>query len=258
MIDVGQGDSTLIITPNNKKILIDGGGSSTYNVGENILIPYLLDRKIQKIDYIIISHFDQDHVGGILNVLQEMKVGKVIIGEQGAECEQYQQFLNIVQQKKISVVIAKKGDIIQIEKDVQLKVLFPDTELIRDNILNNNSLVFKVEYKDFKVLFTGDIEKIAEEKLLKMYKKDKLNADILKIAHHGSKSSSTENFIEAVNPKIVLIGVGKNNKFGHPNSNVLNRLKSRGVKVYRTDLNGEINIEIKEEKIKEPKVLVVP
>ena len=257
-IDVGQGDSTLIVTPNNKKILIDGGGSSTYDIGENILIPYLLDRKIKKLDYVIISHFDQDHVGGILNVLQEMKVGKVIIGEQGAECEQYQQFLNIVQQKKISVVIAKKGDIIQIEKDVQLKVLFPDTELIRDNILNNNSLVFKVEYKDFKVLFTGDIEKIAEEKLLQICKKEELKANILKVAHHGSKSSSAENFIEAVNPKIVLIGVGKNNKFGHPNSNVLNRLKSRGIKVYRTDLNGEINIEIKEEKIKEPEVHIVP
>lgn len=257
-IDVGQGDSTLIVTPSNKKILIDGGGSSTYNVGENILIPYLLDRKIQKIDYIIISHFDQDHVGGILNVLQEMKVGKVIIGEQGEKCEQYQQFLNIAEEKEIPVIRVKKRDVIQLEKDVQIRVLFPDSNLIKDNILNNNSLVFKLEYKDFKMLFTGDIEKIAEEKLLQICKKDELKADILKVAHHGSKSSSTEKFIEVVNPKIVLIGVGKNNKFGHPNSNVLNRLKSRGVKVYRTDLNGEINIEMKEEKIKESEVHIVP
>ena len=104
------------------------------------------------------------------------------------------------------------------------------------------------------MLFTGDIEKIAEERLLHMYKKEQLNADILKIAHHGSKSSSTENFIEAVNPKIVLIGVWDNNKFGHPNSEVIKRLKKRDIKVYRTDINGEINIEIKENKIKIPKV----
>ena len=121
--------------------------------------------------------------------------------------------------------------------------------MIPDNILNNNSLVFKLEYKDFKMLFTGDIEKIAEEKLMQMYKKDELKADILKVAHHGSKTSSTEKFIETVNPKIVLIGVGVNNKFGHPNSDIINRLKDKGVKIYRTDINGEINIEVNKNKI---------
>lgn len=241
-IDVGQGDSTLIVTPQNKTILIDGGGSSTYDVGKNTLIPYLLDRKIKEIDYVIISHFDQDHVGGILSVLKEFKVGKVIIGKQGDECEQYQEFCKIVKDRKISAVVVKKGDIINIEKDIQIKILFPDNDLISENVLNNNSLVMKFEYKDFKMLFTGDIEAVAEEALVKMYSHGELGANVLKVPHHGSKSSSTQKFLEAVNADIALIGVGENNKFGHPNENVLKRLKAENMKIYRTDRNGEIVI----------------
>lgn len=107
-IDVGQGDSTLVITPNNQKILIDGGGSPTYDVGKNTLIPYLLDRKIKKLDYVIISHFDEDHVGGILAVLEELTVKKVIISKQGDESEQFQQFIKILKEKKIRVNAIKK------------------------------------------------------------------------------------------------------------------------------------------------------
>lgn len=183
-IDVGQGDSTLIITPQNKTILIDGGGSLTYDVGKNILIPYLLDRKIKKIDYIIISHFDEDHVGGILSVIKELKVEKIIIGKQEIECEQYQEFCDIVKVKQIQVISVKKGDIINIEKDVIIKILFPGNELIKENMINNNSLVVKLEFKEFKMLFTGDIESITEQVLLKMYSHRELNANILKVPHH--------------------------------------------------------------------------
>lgn len=184
-IDVGQGDATLIVTPNDKTILIDGGGSSTYDVGENILIPYLLDRKIKKIDYVIASHADQDHIGGLLRVLEELKAGKVIIGEQGEDSEQYEEFCRIVKEKEISVVVAKKGDVINIEKDLQIKILFPTDELIKENVLNNNSLVAKLEYKDFSMLFTGDIEAVAEKEILKIYSSsDALKADVLKVPHH--------------------------------------------------------------------------
>ena len=112
--------------------------------------------------------------------------------------------------------------------------------------MNNNSLVFKFIYKDFSILFTGDIESIAEKEILEKYKNDleSLKANILKVAHHGSKTSSTQEFLELVSPKIALIGVGKNNNFGHPNQDVLKRLIDLGVKVYRTDENGEIIITI--------------
>lgn len=224
-IDVGQGDSTLIITPNNKTILIDGGGSNFYDVGKNTLVPYLLDRKVNKLDLVIISHFDQDHVGGILSVLKELKVEKIIIGKQGEVSEQYNEFCNIIREKGIPIFMVKRGDVINVEKNVKIKILFPENDLILDNILNNNSLVAKLEYKDFKMLFTGDIEDVAEQHLMKIYKNDELKANILKVAHHGSKTSTSEEFLKVVLPQIALIGVGENNKFGHPSSEVLNRFK---------------------------------
>ena len=117
------------------------------------------------------------------------------------------------------------GENCRIDKDVKIRILFPDNELISQNILNNNSLVAKLEYKDFKMLFTGDIEEVAEKQLLKMYSNGELKADVLKVAHHGSKTSSIIQFLEAVNPSFAVIGVGSNNKFGHPNEEVLNRLE---------------------------------
>lgn len=119
-----------------------------------------------------------------MSVLNDLEVGKVIIGEQGEECEQYEEFSKIVKEKKIPVVVVKKGDIINIEKYVKIRVLFPGNELITENILNNNSLVAKLEYKDFEMIFTGDIEAVAEEQLVKMYDSSELEADILKVPHH--------------------------------------------------------------------------
>ena len=224
-IDVGQGDSTLIVTPHNKTILIDGGGSENYDVGKNTLLPYLLDRKITKIDYVIISHFDTDHVGGILTILEELPVKKLIIGKQYESSENYEKFMNIIKEKNILTKVVSKGDVINIEKKIQIKVLFPEKELIGENALNNNSLVFKLKYNIFSMLFTGDIEQITEEKLVEMYTKE-LKSTVLKIAHHGSKSSSIQRFLELVDPKIALIGVGENNLYGHPNSDVLARLSN--------------------------------
>lgn len=119
-----------------------------------------------------------------MSVLKELKVVKVIIGEQGEESEQYKEFCNIVKEKQIPIVVVKKGDIINIEKDVKIRILFPESDLITENILNNNSLVAKLEYKDFKMLFTGDIEEVAEKRLLEMYHSNELEADILKVSHH--------------------------------------------------------------------------
>ena len=243
-IDVGQGDSTLIITPNNKKILIDGGGSENYEIGKNILIPYLLDRKVNKLDYILISHFDQDHVGGILELLEEIKVEKIIISKQIQVTEQYIKLLEIAQNKKIKILQVQIGDKIKIENNLTIDILFPDVEQITENAINNNSIVAKITYKNFKMLFTGDIEEIAEKELIKLYKNNELNVDILKVAHHGSKTSTTKEFLDLVSPKIALIGVGENNKFGHPNKEVLERLIGLGVKIYKTDESGEITITI--------------
>ena len=227
-IDVGQGDSTLITTQFNKKILIDGGGSefgSTFDVGEKTLLPYLLKKKIHKLDYVIISHFDSDHVGGILTILEELNVKQVLIPKQVEYSENYNKFLDIIKKRNIKIKIVEEGNTINIDKNTYLDILWPEEKQIKDNVLNNNSLIVRLCYKNFKMPFTGDIEEIAEQRLLQKYENtEKLTADILKVAHHGSKSSSIAEFLEKVNPRIALIGVGKNNKFGHPNAGVLDRL----------------------------------
>lgn len=217
-IDVGQGDSTLIITPKGKKILIDGGE------GKNeILLPYLLDRGINKIDYIIISHFDSDHCNGLIEVMEKIKVGKVIVSKQPEESEEYRNILEIIKRKNIEAYVVKAQDRITIEKDLYINILNPAGKLeFKD--LNNNAIVAKLIYKNFSILFTGDIEK-AEENIAQKYKNN-LKSTILKVAHHGSKTSTNEKFLKYVEPQIALIGVGENNKFGHPNQQTIEKLKN--------------------------------
>ena len=245
-VDVGQGDCTLIQTPSNKTILIDGGGSEfgNFDVGESTLLPYLLDRRIKKIDYILISHFDSDHIGGLFAIIENLKVGNIIISKQGEKTENLKKFANLLNSKKTNLLMVKKGDLLRIDKNTYFEILFPEDELIEENILNNNSIVANFHYKDFSMLFTGDIEQIAEKRLCDLYKDtNKLKATVLKVAHHGSKTSSTEEFLELVKPKIALIGVGENNSFGHPNDIVINRLKNYTNFIFRTDEYGEIVIE---------------
>ena len=195
--------------------------------GKETLMPYLLDRKIAVVDYIIVSHFDTDHVGGLLYIMQNMKVKNAIISNQAEASQNFQEFIKIVKEKRINLIVVNAGDKLNIEKYLYFDILWPDkNNFISENVLNNNSIVCKLNYKNFSMIFTGDIEEIAEKKILEKYKNKSnlLKADVLKVAHHGSKTSSTEEFVEAVKPKIALIGVGENNNFGHPNDNVLERL----------------------------------
>ena len=217
-IDVGQGDSTLIVTPKNKKILIDGGEGKT-----NVLFQYLLDRRINKIDYIIISHFDSDHCNGLIEIIEKMRVENIVMSKQSKESEEYKKILEIIKQKNIKVSSVKAEDKIIIEKNLYIKILNP-AEKFEFQDLNNNAIVAKLVYKNFSMLFTGDIEK-AEENLAKKYKNE-LKSTILKVAHHGSKTSTSEEFLKYVEPQIALIGVGDNNKFGHPNQITIEKLKN--------------------------------
>ena len=244
-LDVGQGDSCFIITPNKKTILIDTGGLKNQDIGKNTIVPYVLDRGFNKIDYVFISHFDTDHVDGLFSILEEIKVNTIIISKQKEDSENYKKFRYIVKNNRIKVLVVGQGDVLKIGNDMIFKILWPNKEkTIDDNILNNDSLVCKLCYKNFSMLFTGDIEEIAEKEIIKQYENyiDILKSDVLKVAHHGSKSSSSEDFLKIVEPKIALIGVGENNKFGHPSEVVLNRLKDLNVKIYRTDKMGEISL----------------
>ena len=244
-VDVGQGDSTFIVTPKNETILIDGGGSlgTDFDVGESTLLPYILDRGYKKIDLMFVSHFDQDHIGGLFKILEELKVEKVCISKQEEDSENYQKFLNIVKEKNIQVLVVKIGDKIVLDNNLYFDILWPKDKQIEENELNNNAIVMKLNYNNFSMMFTGDIEKKAEEEIIETYKNLKiLESDILKVAHHGSKTSTTDEFLNKVKPKIALIGVGKDNMFNHPSNTTIEKLENMGIKIYRTDLNGEISI----------------
>lgn len=184
-IDVGQGDSCLIVTPNNKNILIDVGGDSKYDVGKNTIIPYLLDRKIKKIDYIMISHFDQDHAQSCIKIIEELKVSNIILANQLEKNDLYNQIVKMAKNRKINLIYVKSGDKFNID-GIKLNILHPQKKLIEENSINNNSIVCKLEYNTFSMLFTGDIEEIAENLILS--KNINLKANILKVPHHRFKN----------------------------------------------------------------------
>ena len=159
-------------------------------------------------------------------MLENFKVKNIIIGKQSEEYPNLKNFLAIQKQKKINLIVVEARNSANLDKDSYIEILFPDiNNEVSENRINNNSLVFKLYYKNLSMLFTGDIEEEAENVLVKLYK-EKLKSDILKVGHHGSKTSSTESFINCVNPTIALIGVGENNNFGHPSEEIIQKLEN--------------------------------
>jgi competence protein ComEC len=191
--------------------------------------------------------------GGLLYIMQEIKVNNIIIGKQYKSSENYEEFIKIVKEKKINVKIVEGGEKVSIEDNLYFDIIWPFSDnMISDNSINNNSLVCKLNYKNYSMLFTGDIEAIAEKAILKKYSKNLniLKSDILKVAHHGSKTSSITEFIEKIKPKYAIIGVGEDNKFGHPSDSTIQNLEKANIRIYRTDKMGEIEIKTNGKEIK--------
>ena len=239
MIDVGQGDSILIKLKNNKgNILIDTGGTTNdYSVEENILKPYLKSEGIKSLDYLIISHGDNDHIGEAINLVNNFKVKKVIFN-----CGKYSNL-----EKKLIKELNKKNikyySCIN-ELNINNKLQFLQTKEYDNE--NDNSNVIYTELNGYKFMFMGDASSTTEKEILNTYNLP--NIDVLKVGHHGSKTSSSKEFINEINPKYSIISVGKNNSYGHPNKEVLEALKKS--KIYRTDEDGSILFTIKNNKIK--------
>lgn len=202
------------------------------------MLPYLLDRRINAIDYIFISHFDTDHCNGFLEVMKNMSIRNVVITRQAYLSEEYKNIMNLVNQKEINVLVCKKGDVIKVDNITKVEILYANDD---SKDLNNGSMVCKFVSKNFSMLFTGDIEQQTENEMVKAYRgTNKLQSTVLKVAHHGSKTSSTQEFLNLVKPELALIGVGEKNTFGHPHKEILERLNKIGAKIYRTDKMGEI------------------
>lgn len=242
-LDVGQGDSTFIRTAHGTKIFIDGGGrsagsKSTFDVGEAVVVPYILDKGTKKIDIVIATHGHSDHTEGLEAVLKEMSVGMLIVPD--TDGKGLEKLIKLCSQKKINVVECKKGDIIRLDKDTVFNVLSPmkfEQDVLSQQSLNDSSLVLKLKYKNFKALFQGDAEASIEQRMLEQGLD--LSADILKVGHHGSYSSTSEEFVKQSNFKYAVISVGKNN-FGHPSQFVVDRLTESGVLPFRTDESGAV------------------
>ena len=177
--------------------------------------------------------------------MQEIKVNNIIIGKQYKSSENYEEFIKIVKEKKINVKIVEGGEKVSVEDNLYFDILWPFSDnMISDNSINNNSLVCKLNYKNYSMLFTGDIEAIAEKAILEKYSRNLniLKSDILKVAHHGSKTSSIREFIEEIKPQYAIIEVGEDNKFGHPSDSTIQNLEKANIRIYRTDKMGEIEM----------------
>ncbi len=218
-LDVGNGDSCLIRTAHGKNILIDCGSSGKktgQDIGEKVIAPFLLKSRIKKLDIVIISHNDDDHCGGLKSLQKKINTGKIITGNR----------LFIPQT-------------INIEKNLSMDFLWPEGEYKKNN---DNSIVVKINYFNTSVFFCGDISTDVENKISQTY--ENIESDIIKVPHHGSITSSGENFINRVNPQIAVISAGYKNRSGHPHRKILDRYKNAGCSIFRTDLDGAIEIKI--------------
>lgn len=245
-IDVGQGDAIYIKTPEGRHIMIDSGGlpdyySGDFDIGRDVILPFLKYKGVKKLDIMIMSHIHDDHIKGMIPVLDEIRVDYFIQAPQKVLSKNYNELLKKITKLNIPVITLKKGDYFKIDDDLFFYVFHPDDiEHKGPGDENNNSLVLKMIYRNISFLFTGDIEKEAEGKILQLGYS--LDSTVLKVPHHGSITSSTPSFIKEVNPKYAIISVGRNNAFGHPHEGVIERLEHTGARVYRTDLDGGITI----------------
>ena len=237
-LDVGQGDSIFIETPNNYQILIDGGPSPN-DLIENLskLMPFY-DRSI---DLIILTHPEKDHITGLLEALKRYKIKNILWTGIIKDTSEWNEWNNLIKKEKSYIKIAEAGQKIIFDNLIYFTVLYPFEDLEGQifNDSNDTSIVGKLVFKNNSFLFTGDIGKSVEKKLVD--KNIEIDSDVLKIAHHGSKNSTSTEFLEKVSPEIAVIQVGKNN-YGHPNNEVLARLEQFDITILRNDKNGDIKI----------------
>ncbi len=260
-LDVEQGDCCLAITPENKTFLIDAGpgknssiedGDGTTNsnedAGETVILPFLEKEKIDTIDYVILTHLHSDHYGGLYKILETVKVKCFIDTGFIQITPDYERLLDYIDKKKVQYLMSEPGKQIK-EGDVRIEFLAPQTVYQNTGSdINNNSMVIKLVYNNNSVLFTGDIETVGELALTELG--GKIKSTVLKIAHHGSWTSTTAAFLDLVNPQIAIISCGQTNPFEHPHLETIRSLKQHKVITYRTDIDGNISFVTDGEKYK--------
>lgn len=230
-IDVGQGDC-ILVQVNNKNLLIDSGTSDSYTK----VISYLKSNNITKLDYIIATHPHDDHIGGMASIIKAFRIGDFYAPKITASTEAFEDMIRALKSKGIKIKIARPNITLDLGPSATCLMLAPNKTTYKD--ANNYSCVLKVSYKNSTYLFTGDIQELSENEILN--KGYDLHAEVLKVAHHGSNTSTTQEFLNRVWPKIAIISCGTYNSYGHPNKETLDKLKKLNCIIYRTDLDKNI------------------
>lgn len=231
-IDVGQADSIIIKTPSGKTMLIDAGN----NGDKDTITSYIKGMGISKIDVLVGTHPHEDHIGSLDTVIQDFPVGNIYMPKVSSTTKTYKDVVDAIKSKNMKVTQAKAGMQFELDEGITVRILSPVADKYEE--LNDYSAVLKLTYKNVSFLFTGDAGRIAEMEMLNG--KENLAAQVLKVGHHGSSTSTTDQFIDAVDPEYAVISVGKGNDYGHPALSTLNKLEQRGIKVFRTDEDGTV------------------
>lgn len=256
-LDVGQGDSAVIESPTGTVVVIDGGGkpgtdeSLGADPGSRVLVPYLRSRGVQRVDLLVATHPDDDHIQGLNAAAIRLAPPRaaLICGYPGPSAP-YHRLLARLRARNVPLYVARRGQTIDLGGGARLEVLAPtDRPIVTGHSLtNNNCIVVRLVYHRARLLFTGDAEEEEESDILDDPAAD-VSADILKIGHHGSRWSSSTPFLRAVHPAAAVISVGEHNRYGHPHPEVLERLQEAGVRVYRTDRDGAVMVETDGERL---------
>ena len=235
-IDVGQGDAILLQHQDGDTVLIDGG--NRYARVEEKLISYLTEAGVESFDAVIATHPHADHIGGLSAVIENFPVDTIYDSGKVHTSQTYENYLLMIDDKDITFKTPRRGDKIELD-NLTFDILHPG-ENVEEYDLNEVSIVAHLKYDQISFIFTGDIEETEEREIKEA--DFNINSTILKAGHHGSKTSTTDLFLEAVSPEVAVITVGEDNKFGHPALEVIDRLLENNIEIYRTDLNGDIVI----------------
>ncbi len=255
-LDVGQGDGILVKSDNGTNILIDGGSSDNDSLGEYVLMPAIKYYGMATLDYVFVSHGDSDHTSGLAYLLSTEHTGitikNLVVAEYG-DTEGLADLISLAEENGVNIIYLDAGQVLtetggfSENTGLTVKCLFPDTDSVYSDS-NNASMVLKMEYQEKTFLFTGDIGEESEKQIVETYVN--LDCDVLKVAHHGSKYSSTDEFLQLISPETAVISCGLNNSYGHPADETLERLCNADAEIYRTDISGAIIMYLEDDKIK--------
>jgi competence protein ComEC len=245
VLDVGQGDSILVVSPDGRTLLVDGGGplgfsrSDGFEIGEDVVSPYLWSRRITRLDAVALSHPHSDHMGGLRSVIANFRPGELWLG---ADSPADRGLVDLARTHGARAVHRSAGETF-VFGDLQVRVLAPSKTTVLGP--NDESLVLEVRYRKSSALLTGDAERLSELEIARALQP----VDVLKVAHHGSATSTTPELLASARPRVAAVSAGYRNLYGHPKPEVMQRLTAAGIRTFRTDLNGALTFYLDGEQV---------